>query len=254
MQKQVKQTLVEGFPKNQSFSDKRTQSQSPSRSRRTYRTSSFPDAIEKEPDTATPLSGQSPLRSRRTFKTSSFPHATEKEPDTTTLSSTDQFLFQTLRSFYRKECEEDMTKIGRDVSNQSRFIGTPSRSSRVFISEEASDSWTEEQDDSITILTYSKSPYVDFRQSMQEMVEARVASNGVVDRQFMEELLFRYLDLNSEKFYGYIVRAFLDLIVISREDSGGVPARRRPWMGGRRRLKLEIKRMRKFCENQFVPK
>ncbi|KAL8522375.1 hypothetical protein ACS0TY_012497 [Phlomoides rotata] len=226
MQKNIKHiSYVESLPKNQIISNERTRSQSPARSCRTIRTSSFPALIEKELDLAA-------------------------------LSGTDQFLFDNIRAFSRRECEENLSRISGDPAPiQSRFVGTLPPSSRVSISEETSDSSAAEEDDTITILTYSKSPYTDFRQSMQEMVEARVVGYGVVDKEFLEELLFRYLHLNSAKFHGCIIRAFLDLIVISTEDFGRSPTRRRPWIGsGRRRLKLEIKRVRKFCQNQFVPK
>lgn len=207
----------------------------------------------------------------------------KKENDAVTFSDTDQFLFENLRSFYRKECEEEMAKIGREASSQSEspgFIEPSRRSARLFVASGSSsplimdeacsfsaspigDSSTAEEaeeigannssvqdDDYIAILTYSRSPYEDFRRSMQEMVEARLKHKRELDRKFMEELLFRYLDLNNEKSYRYILRAFLDLIVVVREDSGMIPARRRPWNGGggrRRKLKLEIKFMHKFC-------
>ncbi|KAG8379929.1 hypothetical protein BUALT_Bualt07G0140800 [Buddleja alternifolia] len=92
----------------------------------------------------------------------------------------------------------------------------------------------EAPDDFIALLTYSPSPYEDFRRSMAEMVEARVEHNGKVDWGFMEELLFCYLDLNNKKAYRYILRAFVDLIVVLRENDGRVPASRPPWSGGGR--------------------
>ncbi|KAL8537592.1 hypothetical protein ACS0TY_012638 [Phlomoides rotata] len=226
MQNHVKHTsFVESLPKNQIISNERTRSQSPARSCRTIRTSLFPAVIEKESDLAA-------------------------------LSGTDQLLFDNIRAFSRRECEENLSRISGDPAPiPSRFIGTLPPSPRVSNSEETSDSSAAEEDDTITILTYSKCPYADFQQSMKEMVEARVASCGVVDMEFLKELLCRYIDLNSAKFYGCIIRAFFDLFVISTEDIGRSPAHRRPWIGsGRRRLKLEIKRVRKFCQNQFVPR
>ncbi|XP_015069300.1 transcription repressor OFP14 [Solanum pennellii] len=78
--------------------------------------------------------------------------------------------------------------------------------------------------DFITLVTYSPSPYDDFRQSMQEMMEARLKDQGKINWEFMEELLFCYLDLNDKKSYKYILSAFVDQIVILRENSGRVPA------------------------------
>ncbi|KAL7162431.1 hypothetical protein ACSBR2_042841 [Camellia fascicularis] len=79
-------------------------------------------------------------------------------------------------------------------------------------------------DDFIALFTYSPSPYNDFKDSMQEMIEARVEYCGKVDWEFMEELLFCYLDLNDKKSYKYILSAFVDLVVILRENSGKIPA------------------------------
>ncbi|KZV16271.1 ovate family protein [Dorcoceras hygrometricum] len=93
-------------------------------------------------------------------------------------------------------------------------------------------------EDFIVIFTHSPSPYEDFRRSMQEMVEARVEHSGKVDWEFMEELLFCYLDLNNKKSYRYILHAFVDLTVVLRDNSTKIPASRRTWSGrGGRRLK-----------------
>ncbi|XP_059458365.1 transcription repressor OFP14 [Corylus avellana] len=84
-------------------------------------------------------------------------------------------------------------------------------------------------DDCIAVLVYSPTPYEDFQQSMQEMVEARLRNHhGKVDWSFMEELLFSYLNLNEKKSYKYILSAFADLIVVLRQDSSEkVPVRSR---------------------------
>lgn len=80
-------------------------------------------------------------------------------------------------------------------------------------------------DDFIAVFTYSPSPYDDFRHSMEEMIEARLRLQGKVDWEFMEELLFCFLDLNDKKSYKYILSAYVDLITVLRENSGKVPAR-----------------------------
>lgn len=80
-------------------------------------------------------------------------------------------------------------------------------------------------DDFIAVFTYSPSPYDDFRHSMEEMIEARLRHQGKVDWEFMEELLFCFLDLNDKKSYKYILSAYVDLITVLRENSGKVPAR-----------------------------
>ena len=93
-------------------------------------------------------------------------------------------------------------------------------------------------DDFIAVLKYSPSPYEEFRDSMQEMIEARLEYNGRVGWEFMEELLFCYLNLNDKKCYKYVLSAFVDLIVVLRENSGRIPARSRS--GEEEREKGEI--------------
>lgn len=81
-------------------------------------------------------------------------------------------------------------------------------------------------DDCIAVLTYSPSPQEDFRRSMHEMVEARLRHREMVDWNFMEELLFSYLNLNDKKSHKYILSAFVDLVVVLRQRSSRVvPAR-----------------------------
>ncbi|KAK4413876.1 Transcription repressor OFP14 [Sesamum alatum] len=155
-----------------------------------------------------------------------------------------------IRSPYRKEGKGEAARTSETTSSLSkspRFLdpsppeklrGSPrffvaSGSSSSLITDEACSSSASAADDSstaketekigaedssapddIVILTYSESPYEDFRRSMQEMVETHLEHGGVLDWELMEELLFRYLDLNNEKSYKYILRAFLDLAIV----------------------------------------
>ena len=67
----------------------------------------------------------------------------------------------------------------------------------------------------MAVPTYSPDPYVDFRRSMQEMVEARpelmvdMKSNWHV----LHELLLCYLALNPRTTHKFIFGAFADLLV-----------------------------------------
>ncbi|KAJ9179138.1 hypothetical protein P3X46_010957 [Hevea brasiliensis] len=93
-------------------------------------------------------------------------------------------------------------------------------------------------DDCITVIKYSRSPNEDFRLSMQEMVEARLQRKGKVNWDFMQELLFSYLDLNEKKSHKFILSAFVDLVVGLRQRSGEVPAKpRRSCRIGRERMR-----------------
>ncbi|CAI9760866.1 unnamed protein product [Fraxinus pennsylvanica] len=55
----------------------------------------------------------------------------------------------------------------------------------------------------------SRDPFVDFRVSMEEMVEA----HGLKDWDCLEELLACYLKVNDKSNHGYIIGAFVDLLV-----------------------------------------
>lgn len=89
----------------------------------------------------------------------------------------------------------------------------------------------------IAVLTYSPDPYNDFRRSMQEMVEERLQDYGTVDWDFMEELLFCYLNLNDKKSYRYILSAYSDLVSALRQREWKVPARSRRTRIARERRK-----------------
>ncbi|KAK6914904.1 Ovate protein family, C-terminal, partial [Dillenia turbinata] len=94
-------------------------------------------------------------------------------------------------------------------------------------------------DETIAVLTYSPNPYEDFRRSMQDMIELRMEQSQRIDWDFMEELLFCYLKLNEKKSYKYILSAFVDLIVILRQNS------RRPPPATSRRTRMEAEKRKK---------
>ncbi|KAL4308831.1 hypothetical protein GQ457_01G039150 [Hibiscus cannabinus] len=87
----------------------------------------------------------------------------------------------------------------------------------------------------ITLLTSSVSPYDDFRRSMQEMVEARMEHGSKIDWDFVEELLFCYLNLNDKDSYKFILSAFVDLVVDLRRNGVEIPTR------ASRNLKVDVK-------------
>ncbi|GLU22183.1 hypothetical protein SLE2022_382760 [Rubroshorea leprosula] len=79
----------------------------------------------------------------------------------------------------------------------------------------------------IAVLKNSPDPYVDFSRSMQEMVETRLQHHGRLDWDYMEELLFCYLNLNDKKAYRYILSAYTDLVAALRQRERRVPVRSR---------------------------
>ncbi|KAL5975142.1 hypothetical protein ACLOJK_031821 [Asimina triloba] len=202
-----------------------------------------------------------------------------------TLIDIDRFLFENFKSLYTTGCEDDdahtknVINITRnhlhdDADNDDgtdrstaiydsspRFLKTPPNlrpSQRFFVSpctsnslaEEAAESSRPSSEDlpgeSIAVLTYTRDPYDDFRRSMQEIVEARqVDRREPLDWDFMEDLLFCYLNLNEKKAHKYILGAFVDVMVGFRQQrecsSGKTPARgggQKAPAGGERRRKL----------------
>ncbi|KDP36142.1 hypothetical protein JCGZ_08786 [Jatropha curcas] len=63
--------------------------------------------------------------------------------------------------------------------------------------------------ESIVLSMDSQEPYLDFKKSMEEMVEA----HGLKDWEGLEELLCCYLKVNGKSNHGYIIGAFVDLLV-----------------------------------------
>ncbi|KAL8092682.1 hypothetical protein AgCh_034801 [Apium graveolens] len=65
----------------------------------------------------------------------------------------------------------------------------------------------------VPVPTLSPDPYVDFRRSMQEMVEARDLGDVRANWEHLHELLTCYLSLNPKSTHKFIVGAFADLLV-----------------------------------------
>ncbi|XP_050226763.1 transcription repressor OFP15 [Mercurialis annua] len=63
--------------------------------------------------------------------------------------------------------------------------------------------------ESVVLSMDSQDPYEDYKKSMEEMVEA----HGLKDWESLEELLSCYLKVNGKNNHGYIIGAFVDLLV-----------------------------------------
>ncbi|KAF2323324.1 hypothetical protein GH714_034622 [Hevea brasiliensis] len=181
-----------------------------------------------------------------------------------TLSDIDRFLFENFKSLYikndeedhpqKKTCGEEEEEGGGDGDYDNRVRGPRGvlyhdhydsprlfeippdlcGSHRFFVTAGSSSSLIEEARDKVL-----SEPNEDFRLSMQEMVEARLQRKGKVNWDFMQELLFSYLDLNEKKSHKFILSAFVDLVVGLRQRSGEVPAKpRRSCRIGERGRKL----------------
>ncbi|CAL9780067.1 unnamed protein product [Musa acuminata subsp. burmannicoides] len=62
-------------------------------------------------------------------------------------------------------------------------------------------------------------PYLDFKLSMEEMVVA----HGVMDWEWLEEMLVWYLNMNGKRIHGVIVGAFVDLLLSLASSSPPPP-------------------------------
>ncbi|XWS76385.1 hypothetical protein CRYUN_Cryun01aG0171700 [Craigia yunnanensis] len=74
---------------------------------------------------------------------------------------------------------------------------------------------------SVAIPTFSPNPYMDFRRSMEEMVEARDLVDVKANCEYLHELLLCYLALNPKGTHKFIIGAFADLLVSLMAAEGG---------------------------------
>ncbi|CAL0326719.1 unnamed protein product [Lupinus luteus] len=91
-----------------------------------------------------------------------------------------------------------------------------SRSDRLFFELDETSSILEAKSggrvpfkDSVAFSMDSQDPYVDILKSMEEIVEA----HGVKDWESLEQLFCWYLRVNEKSSHGYVVSAFVDLLV-----------------------------------------
>ncbi|KAJ8756337.1 hypothetical protein K2173_025149 [Erythroxylum novogranatense] len=103
-----------------------------------------------------------------------------------------------------------------DEKSLETIVHDVARSERLFSEHGYTNSILEEAKpgrfpfkESVALAMESEDPYVDFRRSMEEMVE----SHGLKDWECLEELLGWYLRVNGKKHHGFIVGAFVDLLV-----------------------------------------
>ncbi|KAF5738849.1 hypothetical protein HS088_TW12G00042 [Tripterygium wilfordii] len=103
-------------------------------------------------------------------------------------------------------------------ASQRFFFSSPGRSNSITDSSPTTtaarkDHPTIAVKDSVAVSTDSPDPYLDFRRSMQEMVEARGLVDVKANWEYLHELLLCYLALNPKSTHKFIVGAFADLLV-----------------------------------------
>lgn len=108
---------------------------------------------------------------------------------------------------YFTEPEEDPVETVIRGLRSERLFFEPEETSSIL--EEAKTSEFIPFKESVVMAMESRDPYADFLRSMEEMVEA----HGLKDWECLEELLGCYLRVNGKDNHGYIIGAFVDLLI-----------------------------------------
>uniref|UniRef100_A0A0D9YB73 Transcription repressor n=1 Tax=Oryza glumipatula TaxID=40148 RepID=A0A0D9YB73_9ORYZ len=135
-----------------------------------------------------------------------------------TLSDVDRFLFDNFRSLYIHDGDNHQQQR-QPPPSPGKFTQpaaaetSSSRSESVAEDARGTSSGDEDDDNSSTaIMLFSVDPYTDFRISMQNIIEMHHGEEPQpLDWDFLEELLFYYLQLNEQSVHKYILKAFADL-------------------------------------------
>ncbi|XP_010277205.1 PREDICTED: transcription repressor OFP11-like [Nelumbo nucifera] len=98
-------------------------------------------------------------------------------------------------------------------ASQRFFFSSPGRSNSIIEPPECPPESDTLVGGGVPIPTYSPDPFMDFRRSMQEMVEARELLDVKADWDYLHELLLCYLTLNPKHTHKFIIGAFADLLV-----------------------------------------
>ncbi|KAG8380663.1 hypothetical protein BUALT_Bualt06G0039300 [Buddleja alternifolia] len=111
--------------------------------------------------------------------------------------------------------EESLEMIIRGVRSSERLFFEPGDTSSILKEAKTSSDDNLPFKESVVLAFESDNPYLDFKKSMHEMVE----SHGIKDWDCLEELLGWYLEMNGKMNHGFIVGAFVDLLIGLASDS-----------------------------------
>ncbi|KAL7220440.1 hypothetical protein ACSBR2_013342 [Camellia fascicularis] len=140
---------------------------------------------------------------------------------TSTSTSTTTTTTTTSDDFFSSSSDSDTADFAAIFASQRFFFPSPGLSNSIIDSPENSPPPPPPQSSSsdtivagsVAIRTYSPDPYSDFRQSMQEMIEARQLMDLKADWDYLHELLLCYLTLNPKHAHKFIISAFSDLLI-----------------------------------------
>ena len=125
-------------------------------------------------------------------------------------------------SFSTQSEDQDDSKLGPTTTDETLVRGAQAPSERLFFEPGDTRSIVKGKKasgflfkESVVLAMESEDPYEDFKRSMEEMVEG----HGLRDWDCLEELLVWYLKVNVKVNHGFIVGAFVDLLVAMASDS-----------------------------------
>ncbi|KAK7269722.1 hypothetical protein RIF29_22456 [Crotalaria pallida] len=129
----------------------------------------------------------------------------ESTPESWFTTSSESASFSTESEEYCQYDGESLEMLVRGVRSERLFF-EPGDTSSILEKAKANGFPFKE---SVVLAMESEDPYEDFKRSMEEMVE----SHGVKDWEGLEELLSWYLRVNGKNNHGFIVGAFVDLLI-----------------------------------------
>ncbi|GFZ11674.1 ovate family protein 13 [Actinidia rufa] len=125
-------------------------------------------------------------------------------------------------SFSTQSEDQDDSKLDPNTADETVIRGAQAQSERLFFEPRDNRSIVKEETssvflfkESVVLAMESEDPYEDFKRSMEEMVEG----HGLRDWECLEELLGWYLKVNGKVNHGFIVGAFVDLLVAMASNS-----------------------------------
>jgi uncharacterized protein (TIGR01568 family) len=150
-----------------------------------------------------------------------------------TLSDVDRFLFDNFRSLYIHDNNDNdpcfpSSSPGTSTSLVDETQPTAETSSSLeSVVEDVKEARPgEESGDSTAIVVFSMDPYTDFRKSMHNMIKMHHGRRSQpLDWDFLEELLFYYLQLNDQAVHKHILKAFADLTAGTHHMGSSAPGK-----------------------------
>lgn len=130
-------------------------------------------------------------------------YSADGAPDLHCISPFESASFSSVSEVYG---EDSVETVIRGLRSERLFF-EPGETSSILEEAKLDDDFPFKE--SVAMAVDSTDPFVDFRRSMEEMVEA----HGLKDWECLEELLSCYLRVNGKSNHGYIVGAFVDLLV-----------------------------------------